>query len=135
MPSYKWSTVQKDGSSLDESRGSGLQDEERKNCKIFTWTDSETGHKVSVDLETGSFTVGDQVLHASVGDLAKLSGLAENYELIYAKRHFVSFGAGDKVNLDPSLYLIGWKTSKYKRILYIQTDGQIIFGGEEIKQI
>lgn len=133
MP-YTWISVQKDGIQLDESRGDGLNEEERDNSKLFSWENKETGHKVSVNLETGKFYIGDQILHASRGDIENLSDrLQPKYRLIYAKRHFFSFGEGPGQDTI-GLYLIGWQITldkrNIKRILYILPNGEIIFGGE-----
>lgn len=131
---YKWITVQRDGLQLEESRGDGLNEEERKNCSVFSWVNQETGKAISVDLNTGRFHIGDQVLHPSRGDVEKLSDREQpEYRLIYAKRFFFSFGAQESENV-VGFYLIGWQITlekrNIKRILYISPSGEIIFGGE-----
>lgn len=133
---YKWIAILKDGTQLDESRGYGLQEEERKKCKWFSWENSDNKHRVSVNLENGSFEINGQVLHAGLGDVANLSNRPnENYRLIYAKRHFVT--GGDYPFQDAiGVYLVGWQINdetgkNIKRILYVYPDGQVIFGGED----
>lgn len=131
---YRWRAILKDGTELKEERGGGLNEDERKNCKIFSWVDEEIDHKVSVDLTTGIFKIDGQTLLPSRGDVEVLSGrTSPEYRLIYAKRHFFTYGAGPAKD-ELGLYLIGWQITldgkNIKRILYIRPSGEIIFGGE-----
>lgn len=131
---YKWRAKLKDGKEEAEARGDGLNEKERKNCETFCWINKETDHKVCVNLNTGIFTINDQIMHASRGDVENISNRNEkDYRLIYAKRHFFSYGnvmGSDTVGA----YLIGWQITvedkNYKRILYVYPNGEIIFGGE-----
>jgi len=87
---------------------------------------------VVVSLVNGLFQIGNQILHASEGDVADLS-YKENvkYRLIYATRHSCVGGCDHP---DFYTYLVGWQYTEngknVKRILYVQPNGEVIFGGE-----
>ena len=131
---YKWQTIQKDGTELKQNGRGGLTEEERKNCKIFSWVNEKTGHKVSVDLTTGSFKINEQVLLPSRGDLEVLSGRNDiEYRLVYATRHFLAFGDKSPEH-SVGAYIIGWQATlegkNIKRLLYIKPSGEIVFAYE-----
>jgi hypothetical protein len=107
----------------------GLSEEQRSKTTKFQWVNYETGHRVGVNLATGVFFAGNQILHAGEDDVRDLSYRGD-YRIIYATRHTI-IGGGDIP--DNYLYLVGWQFTlngkNYKRILYVRPDGEIIFGG------
>ncbi len=81
-------------------------------------------------MDTGIFKAGNQVLHASMWDMAVLSNRPDiKYKLIYATRHFIHHNSDEEI-----MFLLGWQfnadNKNIKRILYIYPNNEIVFGGE-----
>lgn len=125
----------KDGKTISEDRGYGLNPVERKGCKIFHWCTMEGQPIISVDLETGLFYAYGVVLRAARADIEDLSNRpGTEYNLIYFKRHF--FTMGEYPGEDTTgCYGIGWSIKvedgkNLERVLYLLPSGDIMFGGE-----
>ena len=132
---WKWLAILNDGQEIKEKRGFGLREDERNACEYFFWTNDQTNQKVGVNLKNGKFYVNGQTFIPSRGDVESLADRSYPvYRLIYFRRHFFSFGdrPGEEV---VGLLGIGWQATidgrNVKRILYIQPDNEIIFGGED----